>query len=597
MVNIPAPTHASEEWPDADFEFPEGDNIAPPQAGDWDKEEDEDWDMEMDLGKTGGAKAVSVAQASPLRRSSFAKGTLVTIHPPLTTTSETTSPEDGDDDEGISTIKLSELPPTLLHRTSLSGTTLDEDMEADFALPSDLTRLSLRPLSLHHRGSKASLEWGDRDHTSSSTCSSDAYSSLGFHPSNNSTSLSLPDTDDDFNFDDDGDLDGLVIPTGLFESNQGRKHLTKILDLKKKFPVIEEKDNVAPQNPEDDFEIGLVINGDDDLSPSKFAQTQETKRTAKPGLRSNSAPLRPSTAPRPPSRLKSDRPKTPADQLGSTSRSVSRTSTSPPLRPSSSKRAQTFQTLPSSQAAQAPSSFVAPKQGLIRGQKSHGVLKSIAPTNSRKLNRKASLSSLLETSNSQEPPTPAEPSPQSRGYSATTAASRARMHSNSVSRMNGGGVQLPQSRPSTPSDNPVALRLTMPSMSRLKSRPSISGIFPPPPTPPLPPTPANNVPVQYRPSSRASTSSSAPNKSSRRPKRRDFGDGTELDAFEDLPTDRDKEAKFRVQPKAHQNRIPGGTFPKIEKDITKGTIRRRRESAGMLLYLIRYGSAAHRIHI
>ena len=34
MVTIPAPTRASEEWPDADFDLPEGADIAPPPASD-----------------------------------------------------------------------------------------------------------------------------------------------------------------------------------------------------------------------------------------------------------------------------------------------------------------------------------------------------------------------------------------------------------------------------------------------------------------------------------------------------------------------------------------------------------------------------------
>ncbi|EJD04054.1 uncharacterized protein FOMMEDRAFT_140130 [Fomitiporia mediterranea MF3/22] len=581
MVTIPAPTHASEEWLDADFDIPEGADITPPPVGD----DDEDWDVEMDLGKTGGAKAIPLAQNASIHRSPLGKGTMVSIRPSLSTTSEATSPTEGDDDEGISTIKISALPMTLLKSTEI-GTSLDEDMEADFALPSDLTQLSLRPLSLHHRGSKASLEWGDRDHTSSSASSSDAYSSLGFNPSNNSTVISLPDTDVDCNEDGDTDLDGLVIPTGLFESDQGRKHLTKILDLKKKVPKIEEQVNVASPDPEDDFEIGLVINGDEDISPTKFIQTQETKRGAMSSARSNSMPARTatSTSARPPSRLKSDRPKMPGEQFGSMSRATSRISTSPPLlRPTLSRRTQTLQPLPSAQASQAPSSFIAPKQGQskIRNQKSHGVLKSHSPTTSRKLSRKASLSSLLETSNAQDSSAPESPAPQTGpNYSATTAASRARMHTNSTSRMHTGHV--PPTRPSTPADNPAALRLTMPtSLNRIKSRPSISGIFPPSTPPPLPPTPTN-IPAQYRPASRTSTSASAPVKPARRLKRRDFGDGTELDEIEDLPTDRDKEAKFRVQPKPPPSRVPSGSSqssqPKVEEKPAKGTLRRKKDT-------------------
>ena len=581
MVTIPAPTRASEEWPDADFDLPEGADITPPPASDWDKDDDdEDWDTEMGFGKTGGAKVTLGQGTGSLRSSPLARGSIISIRPPLNSSRDATSPVDVDDDEGISTIKLSDLPAALAKATETVNASVDDDMEADFALPSDLTQLSLRPQSLHHRGSKASFEWGD--HTTSSASSSDAYSSLGFHPSNNSTVISLPDTDTDFNDTEEADLDGLVIPTGLFESDQGRKHLTKILDQKKKIPKIEERSNVASPNPEEDFEIGLVINGDDDLSPSKFAQTQETKRGGIVTARSNSMPARTPTLSRPPSRLKGDRPKTPAEHL--MSRAPSRSSVAPPLRPTLSRRNQTLQALPP-QPPPVPSSFVAPKQGQnkIRNQKSHGVLKT-PPTNTRKLSRKASLSALLETSSAQESSAPESSSSQSQpSYSATTAASRARTHANSISRMQVAGMHVPPTRPSTPSDNPTALRLTMPTtLSRTKSRPLLSGVFPPA-TPPLPPTPTGFPP--QRPASRASTSASAlaSAKPARRLKRREFGDGTELDAIEDLPTDRDKEAKFRVQPKTAQNRIPSTSSTKTERESTKGTIRRKKEASGEVL--------------
>lgn len=592
MVTIPAPTHAREEWEDADFDLPDGDVIPAPQETESDKEEDEDWDMELDIAKSGGENTTPVIQGIAHRRNSLAKGTMVTIRPPLSSLSEPLSPEDGDDDEGISTIKISALPTTL-NKASEGGSSIDDDMEADFALPSDLTQLSLRPLSLHHRNSKASLEWGDRDHTSSSASSSDAYSTLGFNaaasPSSNSTSASLPGTDDDCDDEEDNDLDGLVIPMGLFETEQGRKHLAKILDLKKKTLKVEERVNVASPDPEDDFEIGLVINGDDDLSPSKFAQTQQTKRSGTMTARSNSMPARTSSALRPSSRLKGDRPKTPSGQAGSSSQPSSRPSLSPPLRPAPSRRVQTFQASPSAQFMQAPSSFIAPKQAIIRNQKSHGVLKSPSPPNSRKLNRKASLSSLLETSSAASTSTTeSSAAQQARGYSAATASSRARVHTNSTSRMHAMDMQVPPTRPSTPSSNPAALRLTMPtSMSRLKSRPPISGVFPPP-TPPLPTQVniAGSSNTLSRPSSRASLSQAAPVKTIRRTKRRVFGDGTELDDFEDLPTDRDKEAQFRIHPKGNQNRIPGGSYPKMDKDSSKGTIRRKRDVPGVFSVFI-----------
>ena len=50
-------------------------------------------------------------------------------------------------------------------------------------------------------------------------------------------------------------------------------------------------------------------------------------------------------------------------------------------------------------------------------------------------------------------------------------------------------------------------------------------------------------------------------KALKRPKRqRTYGDGTELDGFEDLPLDRDKEGRYHVQPKGCGNRIPGASY-------------------------------------
>lgn len=67
----------------------------------------------------------------------------------------------------------------------------------------------------------------------------------------------------------------------------------------------------------------------------------------------------------------------------------------------------------------------------------------------------------------------------------------------------------------------------------------------------------------------------------KRPKRlKTYGDGTELDAFEDLPLDREKEGQYRVQPRGYGNRVPGGTFsskPADSSTISKGTLRRSKK--------------------
>jgi hypothetical protein len=148
-----------------------------------------------------------LSQTSLLRSESAS----LSAHPPITIRPPLQSTDEEDEEEGVSTIKIGTLRPKVdppLH------TTIDEDFESAFALPSDLTKLSLRPLS--HQSSKNSLEWGDKDQTSSSSQSSDTYSTLGFDlGSTSSTSTSLPETETE---DEDEDLEGLVIPSALFDS-------------------------------------------------------------------------------------------------------------------------------------------------------------------------------------------------------------------------------------------------------------------------------------------------------------------------------------------------------------------------------------------
>ncbi|KAF7306806.1 hypothetical protein MIND_00472300 [Mycena indigotica] len=545
---VPAPSStdfAREEWSDADFDLPDGQALH--SAADKD-EEIEDWDVEMDFGKS--AQITSAPASSQM----------FIIRPPTQSLPEI----DDDDEEGVSTIKVaSVLPRAPLAKTPRSP--IDEDFEDAFSLPSDLTQLSLAPLSLNHRLSKTSLEWGDKDQTSSSQ-SSDAYSSLGFadaSPSSNSTSsASLPHTEDED--DDEEDLDGLVIPVGIFESGKGARHLTKLLEMKKKAPVQDIHQPTSRTDAEDDFETGLIIDDDFELSPSRLISNQQQSQRAL-NLRSNSLPMQrhPSSLRPSSSRLKPSRAKSPV-----TSR--------PPTRSQGSL------------SPTGPSSFLSPKPGNLRGQKSHSGLKPPSPpSNARKLTRKASLSSLMETSsNNQASGSGSVSSATSKGYEISTAASRART-------FKGKEYKVPPTRPSTPSANPAALRLTMPTAMRSKSRPALSSVFNGPSSAsgsqsplfrsmsPLPPRPSSHLATTRRPSPTPpapppSARPTAP-RILRRPKRqRLFGDGTELDGFDDLPTDREKESRYRVQPKGYGNRVPGGSYP---SKTERGTVRRRRRDA------------------
>lgn len=514
-----------EEW-QADFDIPEDQAINA-------KDDEEDWDIDMELGKTGKADVV-IRRAVQVDES-----------------------ESDDDDEGVSTIKVA-IPKQLAERPSSP-----DDLEEDFALPSNLTTLSLAPLSLNHRSSKSSMEWGtDKDHTSSSQ-SSDAYSSLGFadaSPSSNCTS-SVPEseTDDD---DDEADLEGLVIPTDV-----SARHLTKVLEVKKTAAPQLNQVKIASPDPEDDFELGLVIDDDVDLSPSRLLHSaqQQSRRVLN---RTNTLPsqrLLVSSRPRP------ERAKSPVNPPTASARQLQklRLSPSPPL-----THAQSFQPL-SSPSSSSPS-FLSPKPASLRGQKSHTGLKPA--TEVRRLPRKASLSSLMEASQAQASGSGLSDKPTKARYEEPTVASRAKSHKASLGRLD---YRVPPTRPSTPSTNPAALRLTMPTQSRLKLRPTLSSVaWNPPLTPSVPsPIARTSSPLPPRPPSSASLNARrTPAPSARvlkRPKRpRLYGDGTELDGIDDLPTDRDKESRFRVQPKSYGNRIPGGSYSlKLSGD--RGTVRRK----------------------
>jgi hypothetical protein len=560
-----------EEWPDADFDFAEEEH-GPIHASDGESDKGEpdaggddgdDWDTEMDLGSTGGSGTLKLplptrANTMPLPAST----PMFTIRPPIATANA-----DTDDDEGISTIKAFGTLK-LSAPAAKPAAPLDEDIESDFALPSDMTQLSLRPMSLHHQSSRGSFEWGEKDHTSSSQ-SSDAFTSLGFtgsSASSNSTSASMPETETD---EDSDELEGLVIPSGLFESGQGSKHLTKMLERKKRMPSIDERPAAATPDPEDDFEVGLLID-DADFSVSRLPRPTHASGSKRAKYeRSKSAPSSRmgSTIIRPPSRAR--KTKSPTNPPTSSMRQLRQLAVSPPLtevpRAASIARSNTFQPPPTPSGSGSGTGFLNPKSASLRGQKSQTSIKPASPPG-KPLTRKASLSSIeMSPVHGQHAVVltgPSPPHPVQR-YEAPTAASRAKSQLQSIGRLQaplfvpGASTGAPRS----PSLN-ASHRLTLPvSITRQKSRPTINSVFPDRPraTSPLP-----------RPPSSTSAASSSKSRSPplvgptaaaprllRRPKKaRPFGDGTELDGFDDLPTDRDKETRYRVQIKASRPRTP-----------------------------------------
>ncbi|KAG5340611.1 hypothetical protein C0989_001053 [Termitomyces sp. Mn162] len=571
MATVPAPILVPrEEWPDADFDLPEGAAIHPRS----DKHpDDEDWDIELNL-------SPRISHLAPPPNATADSSQLFTIRPPASLSDI----DDDDDDEGASTIKATALP--LLVPSNPSQPYIEEDFEDAFALPSDLTQLSLAPLSLSHRSSKNSLEWGDRDQTSSSQ-SSDAYSSLGFtdaSPSSISTSVSLPASETDQDEEQD-EFEGLVLPSSLFESGHSARQLTKILDMKKKAQVTNTRLQVAASDPEDDFESGLVFDDDADLNPKRLLL--KSQQTHRPFQRSHTIPQQRPSIFRPPSRV--SRAKSPLNPPPSSARQLQkiRLSPSPPLH--GQPRSQTFQALSSITPIHSPSmSFLSPKPGSLRGQKSYSGLKPPTPPASmRGLTRKASLSSLIESNHihASGSGSAAVAATSKARYEEPTIASRAKSHKYSTSRTQ--EFKVPPTRPSTPSSNPAALRLTMPSQSRLKARPSLSGVFGAITTQSTSPVPRPTSPLRLHPPPTTTSSKCIPSTSQpvapkllRRPKRqRLFGDGTELDNFDDLPTDRDKEVKFRVQPRGYTNRVPGATYPSQSSE--KGTIKKKSPREGL----------------
>ncbi|KAH7104614.1 hypothetical protein BKA62DRAFT_767674 [Auriculariales sp. MPI-PUGE-AT-0066] len=640
MTAVPAPsiTLHREEWTDDDFDIPEGHPIT---TSDADSDKDEDWDAEMNLGQTGGARVDFGMPAAP-QTSSLTLGAksgfipfaalAATVSAPLPCAppSQRISDDELDEDEGVSTIKLSYGPtvvgsPRTPQRLSQSLMEHDDDLEDDFALPSDLSQLSLRPLEPHHP-SKAILEWGDKEHTSS-TYSSDAYSNLGLgigaSPSSFGTSASQPETETEDD-DDEGILDGLVVPAGLFETGKGGKELARLIELRKNMPVVDERVRIASPE-EDDFELGLLIEDDVDLSPSRLLNTQKKQSTL---TRPKNVPVR--AAARPPSRLRNElgtQHNARAQIIDISTRRNTRSPTfgrpRPPSRgqnstpPVSLKRSE-------AQLVAASSSHHMPRSHTsvgLRSQKSHGMLNPPPGPPRASLARKASLSTLLdrntEPSNAASssgaiatrgghlaaPPLPKSASSMALNhrYDNSTAASRARtqpVYFQTSSRIHSPEFRVPPTRPSTPSSNPAALRLTMPTASsRLKSRPSVSSTFSP--TTPNSAAGPSTTP-QSATSPRGSTLSlphGSPPSAAKRPLRAQpslgvarplrkpkrakvYGDGTELDKFEDLPTDREKERKYRVPPKSATALLPAP--PPLRTSPSSGAIGKRggRERGG-----------------
>ena len=328
-------------------------------------EVDEDWDVEMDLGKTGGAKALPSPPPSASSNGSWHGSMAATtaagysgivtrlgaatksdveeswddfdfdimsseetpkapappsinLVPHTKLAADLSDWDDDDDDEGAAqTIKMpagqSVLPQkpilfTPAKKSAVPVAVVEEDFEEDFAFPDDLSHLSLRPLK--HRASKGNLleGWGDTTVSSSTTYSSEAPS-LGFDasesPSSNSNSVySQTGLETDEDDDEEALLDGLVLPEGLFDSETSGRQLHKIIEERKR-TAINEVPTIIASPQEDDFESGLVIDDDVDFDLSKVKHHRPTLSAGRSKVvMSMQPPPRPATV-QPPSRAQS----------------------------------------------------------------------------------------------------------------------------------------------------------------------------------------------------------------------------------------------------------------------------------------------------
>lgn len=669
-----------------------GPNAKSEEAG---ADEDEDWDVEMDLGKTGGAKAIpsppinassAAWHASMSAATSAFTGTITrlgagpksdveecwdefdidlnsseetptvgsTLVPHTKIAADLSDWDDDDDDEAISIIKVASgqlsfpsVPTSSTPPRKAQPIPDDEDFEQDFSLPDDLAHLSLRPL--RHRSSKTNLDgWGDQ--TSSSTAYSSEASSFGVgtneSPSSNSVSLYSQgaETDDD---DDESLLGGLILPEGLFGTDENDGKLLHKLIEKRKQQAATEIVAVASPHEEDDFESGLVIDDDVDFNLSKAIKHRHSSSASRSlkGLSMQASPrLQPAEENPAPSGSQSltNSPETPRDPVheykSPLSRSFASVARAASPRPSgASSPAPSRPPLRESRASfhgasrpiiSPPSSFSSLSRDPLRRQSSAGKLQTSlsiidvhtapSPTGDSlrvTLKRPSPNSEAVSPQFTRRiPPAPVSSpigrynSARSRSMNSPLSPATMMSLSSSASRLQQSPHLVPPTPPGTPSSNPIALRLTTStSSSRAKSRPALTSIFPgasmsssgsqgvprptsfaaavkspvrsPLSTPSTPQTPkasTSSSPIRHRatPMSRSSTVSavaaSVPQplqaKILKRPKRlRIYGDGTELDGIEDLPTDKDRVLR----------RNSGATKPE-EGDSTGARFSRRR---------------------
>lgn len=250
---LPYTSSSREDWADADFDFPDGDAII---IGNADSETSSgNWEFDAQ------DEAASTIKASRAQLNSETCDDIPTLRP--------RKPAD----------------PRIVMA--------EENFEGDFSLPPGLSQLSLPPLS--HRVSRASLDWSDKDQsTTSSTASvsSDTFTTLGSSqylspsPSPHTTPGSCLDSSNEIDFD------GLVLPSNIFDSSNANMQLTRILKSKKSVPaaVPRSGDTRNEDKLELDYESGLIINDDLDFSPGRLPKYRSQYRV-QPVPRAKASPV------------------------------------------------------------------------------------------------------------------------------------------------------------------------------------------------------------------------------------------------------------------------------------------------------------------
>ena len=490
-------------------------------------------------------------------------------------------------------------------------------LEDDFDLPASLERVSLSPNT-----QRTSLNRGDRHSRNVSSASSASQPSrppatfpdraaLANRPrplTHSSSLASISDIDPEADFFDD-----LVLPTFLggpsstisSDKSKSKIDLQAILANKLQARVAAESDSFTHRRKHTEpltetWEEGLVIEDGQDWAakPSVVRTSSPLASRAKPvrrirtieqsdvttpmstragrssSLNLNSVPPPSSTLNRSPSALRSS----PLSAHARAARAQPRSSMSsiPSSTSGTLREAELSREAKSLSSKRPTSSLLAflsnsspsgnTPQRSLRYKKSTPHLRSIPSTSTAQpvptLSRKHSLPSLSDANASSyvhdRSPTARTPSASGKTYALPTMASRARQQSyplvslpaiagSPTTRDYPTSPSIPPARPSTPAGPGAAIRMTLPTRKRVV--PSASD-----------PTGRSSASL----GTMAPTLQAAPPQVVRRPKRpRQYGDGTELDAFDDLPTNFEREKRFTAR--AMVRKASGPTIEQIKR--------------------------------